>query len=177
MEFPTETVLGAVKDTIDAIDWLTILAAPLDAPNTIRHARYRYSTAEERTAIAIRWDGDEPEDSMQSDSYLSSGEMLVKMSLSIEIDADLDPEPTDGSAGADETGLKKLTRYANAVLKALRAEGSIISNFSDFVQYGGLGPDEDNISDEGRLVLSLFVLYRVRSDDPTVLLATGVNYG
>ncbi len=169
MEFPSEIVLGKVKETIDAIAWAA-LVPPLPVP-TIRHARFRYSTTEERPAIAIMWDGDEVRDEDESNQYLSAHELVMEQSLSIMIDVDLDAE----DSGLDNTGIKKLSRYAKAVLSALRAEGSIISGFSDFVQYRSLGPDEDSLSDEARLVLSVIVLYRVRAEDPSILLATGVN--
>ncbi len=162
MAFPTITVLQAILSAISAIDF-----APLDQP-TIRHHRFRHLTEEERPGICLRWDGDKPHEDDVENGYLSLGEMRVVCNVSIEIDADIDDEADD------PTGFKDITRYVEKVLSALRDPLNPHSVW-DHVQYVGLGPDEDSMSDEGRLVLSLDVIYRVRSDDPSVLLSPGEN--
>lgn len=175
-ESPTVIVLEKSKETIEAIDW-----AALGLPAfKVRHSRNRFSTEEERPCISIRWMGDRVREVDQEQSYLTDWEMEIAQDLTIEIDMDLAPEESDAEPppepeDTDPTGVSVLTRSGIAIVRAMKARESIISGFSSGVIYGGMDDDEEGTADEGRLVLALTVLYRVRTDDPGELLGTGVN--
>lgn len=171
---PTVIVLEALKVTLEAVDWSAIGQPGF----TWRHERQRNTSAEERPAGAIEWQGDQVREADDERVYLTMDEMLMAMSVSLTIDLDLEPEESDEARPVeveDPTGLRTLTQVGMTAVKALKAEGAEIRNWTDAVALEGLSPDEDGTGDEGRLVIPLTVLYRVRTDDPSELLAMGAQ--
>ena len=170
---PPVKVLKAVKATLDAIDWVA-LGLPLV---TTRFARSRYAVEAEQPCISLRWVSDEVRTADMENNYLTSGEMLVEMMIVMEIELEV---PEDGLEETDPmfdpTGLGLYTSISFAALRALKAEGAEILNWADdVVDRGRAMDDEFSTPDDGRFEQTLFVLYRVRTGDPSVLLAMGEN--
>lgn len=131
-----------------------------------RHVRNRSTTAEERPCVAVRFDGDERSD---DDENRNAWEAVRWLHFALVADVVLDTE----DAGTDDTAQKKLAMLLAASVKWLRREGSAIGALSDWIIPGAFDPDENSQPDQGRLVLQLTVVYRVRTDDENVLLAQG----
>jgi hypothetical protein len=174
---PEVKILTVVKDVLEAVDWAWIGFPAM----LVRHRRNRPSTAEEGVGgcIAIRYLSDAPREDQSQGGYLTPDEMAVSMALAFEIDLPLPPEVTaeDAAAGVedlDPTGLLGVTTISGAIKRALKAEDSMLRQWADFAEYEGQSGDQDqNTEDQGRLDLSMGVIYRVDTTDPTRLLAQG----
>lgn len=173
---PPVKVLRALKETLDQVDWNDV-GLP---GGTIRFARRRHAMEEEITpgwALSIRYVSDEPRQSDMEDNYLTSGECVIEMMVVLEIEAtipDEDLAPTDPMY--DPTGMGLFTSIAFTALSALKAEDAALRLAADDVVDRGRAADEEAMTpDDGRFEQTLFVLYRVRTDDPSVLLAMGEN--
>jgi len=173
---PSDHVLRAVVATLRAFDWI---GAGMEARPVIRHARRRFSRPDEYPCITVRWEQDEPRADSQDDNYITPDEMYVEMRLTIEIET----QPVDGEGDEiapapedDETGLGFSSALAFLALRALKdAEGLLLSQWAVSVSDRGRGEDPDSTNDEARLEQSAIVLYRVSTEDPSVILAPGVN--
>lgn len=172
---PSDRILLAVESTLRAIDWT---AAGFSVVPHIRHARRRFSTPDEYPCITIRWEQDEPRTSDQDDSYFTAGEMYVEMRITLEIEF----EPSDGEdsdvdgADDDPTGLGVPSAFAFMCLRVLRDPlAELCRLWADGVSDRGRGEDPDSTPDEARFEQSIIVLYRVSTEDPSVLLAQGMN--
>jgi hypothetical protein len=175
-QMPFDIVADAVVDTVSAIEWSAYLDGSDDEPlPSVRHWRGNYADQDERPAILVRIDGDEPNEADVGESFGVCGELRMNLAISLIVDADLATAVSD----QDRTGLGALGALALLSVRALKAAISDpdvgLGAVADNVQDAGRGPDGENSSDEGRLVQSLIVAYRVRDDDPTVLLRRGVN--
>lgn len=160
---PFERLLEAILTDLETIDYQADTG--IVGVGT-RHLRNRSTAAEERPCVAVRFDGDERAD----DDRNHNGQEAVRW-LHFALVADLDLDTED--AGTDDTGQKKLGLLLAASVKGLRRAGSAIGALSDWIIPGAFDPDENSQPDEGRLVLSLTVVYRVRTDDENALLAQG----
>lgn len=181
---PFVEVLETVTSTLAVFDWGQYLddVLGLDGEGnqivlTVRDERGVAASDEERPALLVRITSDEPEESDVGVGFGVYGELRMLLGIELVFDADL---PTALSE-ADVTGLSFLASLAVIAVKVLKdAVGpddldSPLGDISAAVIERGRAPGENNTSDEGRLVQSLDVLYRVRDDDPTVLLRKGVN--
>ena len=173
---PFDIVADGVVDTIAAFPWADYLDGGEDEPlPTVRHWRGTYADEEERPAILVRVDADEPNDADVVDQFGVYGELRMNLAISLVIDDNLETAISE----RDKTGLGRLGGFATLAMRALKQgildETSPIGRVAENVQEAGRGPDADNSSDEGRLVQSIVVGYRVLDDDPTVLLHRGVN--
>ena len=187
---PRVIVLDAAMRTLvegDPNAALADLLAELDVDSvTLRWLKNRYTTAEERPCMALAFVSDEPVD--QREQYLATGEMLWALGIDIIIDADLPSEASAeeivalGGDDPDTARIALLSYFLDWVIRRLR-EGFVdpaesptpLSQVAHHVQYLGVASDEDEDDDTGRLVGRINVLYRTRSDDPTVLLAEGME--
>lgn len=164
---PSDRILRSIVRTLRAFDWV---GAGLAAAPTIRHAKRRYATPDEYPCISIKWDQDEPRQADQDQQYMSSGEMYVEMTLTLEIDTD------PGDDDEDETGMGFSSALAFLALRALKdPEGDLLANWANSVTDRGRGDDPDSTNDEARLEQVVIVLYRVSTEDPSVILAQGMN--
>ena len=129
--------------------------------------------------FAIRYLTDQVPESQVEGTYLTADEMLIRMSLSFEIDITLPAEVTaeDAEAGVpdlDPTGMLGTTTIAGEIKAALKAEDSPLRLWADFATYEGQSADEDlNTADEAQLDVGMAVLYRVSNSDPRRLYAQG----
>ncbi len=164
---PSDRILRAVKATLQAFDWAGAGVSP--AP-FVRHALRRFSQPEEYPCITIRWEQDEPRAADQDQNYITPDETYVEMRLTIEIDTDPADEPLD------ETGLGFSSALAFLALRALKdVDGELLRLWANSVTDRGRGEDPDSTSDEARLEQVVIVLYRVSTEDPSVILAQGMN--
>jgi hypothetical protein len=173
---PSDRILRSIKRTLQAFDWI---GAGLTTKPTIRHARRRFSQPEEYPCITIRWEQDEPRAADQDQNYISAGEALVDMRVTLEVEFDPESFDDDGllpTDDEDETGLGFASALAFLGLRALKdPNGDLCLNWANSVSDRGRGEDPDSTPDEARFEQSIFVLYRVSTEDPSVILAQGMN--
>jgi hypothetical protein len=166
---PSDRILRAIVATLRAFDWV---GAGLDQRPMIRHARRRFSTPDEYPCITVRWEQDQPRTADQDDNYATSGETYVEMRITIEVETD----PGEEIADDDETGLGFSSALAFLAMRALKnQEGELLSLWANSVSDIGRGEDPDSTNDEARFEQSAIVLYRVSTEDPSVMLAQGMN--
>lgn len=183
---PRVIVLDAIMQTLLEAGLPGILAELLAAMGDgaepaellLRWARNRYTTFEERPCIALAFVSDGPREN--SDQYLSAGEAERELALDIVADVELPTEAACEEGLAEDTArLEILSHFVDQPLKALKA-GFIdqvgartpLTRVAHWVEDLGIDDDEDLADENGRLVCRINVLYRVRADDPTILLAT-----
>lgn len=185
---PFIIVLAAVRETLEAAglqEQLGEMLAELDGDQTelkFRWLRNRYTTQEEKPCIAIAFVNDGPQDPQDADQYPAAGEAVRELALDLVIDVDL---PTEVEADEDEiiadlAGLEILSHIERRAVQALKwgfidpaQAPTPLSLSAHWVQELGVDNDEDLVDFPGRLVSRVNVLYRVRSDDPMILLMQG----
>lgn len=163
---PPILLLEAIKLTLIDVDYEFAANIP---GVTIRHARNRNAVRAERPALSIIWTGDDPRPG--DELFRNAWETVREFSFDLQTDVDL---PSD-TEGLDDTGWLYLTSMLAAAMEALCDPESPLRKLCDDVVPGSLDPDEKSDADNGRLVRSATVLYRVRTDDQNVLLAAGVD--
>ena len=181
---PRIRVLDALMLTLLEAGLPAILADEIAATATeddpdpelkLRWRRNRYTSAEERPCIAIAFVSDEPADNREQ--YLSTDAAQRALAFDIIADVVLPPEAEAEETGADIARIEILSHFVDQPMKALKDgfrsdhPGTPLSQLADWVEDLGIDDDEDLADENGRLVGRGNVLYRVRSDDPTVLLA------
>jgi hypothetical protein len=166
---PHIQLLAAILATLEAVDWEAETGV---VGLTIRHARHRFSTSSEKPCLSIRWTGNN-DDGARGES-LTAWEKPREMNVDLQIDMALPAESSD----EDPTGWLAHSRIAAAALTALQTPGptnALYPPLAQWVRGGDDAPDEDSKPDDARLVKSLSVLYRVKTEDESVLLGEGVN--
>lgn len=138
---------------------------------TIRHARNRKPVRSEKPCITLILVDD---DRQQADVDRNEWETVREMTVDLQCDLSLSTE----DSGRDPTGLEALLLVLGTFLAALRDPDQpnlCLGGLCDDITVGAIDPDEDSTPDEGRMTRRVTVLYRVRTDDPNVLLAAGAN--
>jgi hypothetical protein len=138
---------------------------------TVRHARFRNSISAEKPCITFLFVGDEP---MEDETQHNAWEVVRELTMDMMIDMDIPAEDSE----LDPTGFAMMGRQLAVAYATLSPPGSgntALGGMADFVRPGSIDPADNNTSDNGRLVRGISVLYRVRSDDPNVLLSAGEN--
>ncbi len=148
--------IGADVDYLDQ--------AGIAAPVTIRHRRKVQTVRGERPAITIIFVGDVPEPG----DGLNAWEQRRRATFDIQADVELSP-------GTDVTGLETAGLMLAAFVRALRVEGSPLLELVDWVEEGEIEPEDRAQPEDGRLVRTLELLYRARSDDGNALLGSEEN--
>lgn len=169
---PRVRILKRIEDLLENadLDGMTGLA-----DIHVRQTRNRWAAPDELPCISIRMVSDTPR---LDGAYHSAHERLQDLEVDLQIDAELATEDSD----LDPTGLERLGQMGIAAVKVLKdfdavdADGNKLRDLCDDIEDHGVVPDEDNEADEGRFIHRIVVLYRVRGDDPSVLLASGENY-
>lgn len=174
---PVIRLLEAIKATAETVDYLDKAGVP---GVRVRHRRNRHSKPGELPCVAVRYVDDDGPDEDQLD--LTSWERVRTLTVDLVYDlklapekADIDADPETPGVEVDPTGNLQLARMDAATLEALKTPGSPIRVLSDYISTKSLSPDEDSTTDQGRLVRTIIVLYRVSADDENVLLAEGMN--
>lgn len=166
MAVPVTLLLEAIKATLDQVDYQAEAGI---AGVTVRHRRNRFSIDSELPCIAIQWISDEIVD--EETPYLTAWEKTRGLTVDLVIDSLIDDE----ESGLDPTANQALLNLAAASIRALKKDDSPLGALSETRSLRDMAADEDSKEDKGRLVATLFVVYRVRVDDETVLLAEGIN--
>lgn len=169
---PSDKILREVEATLRTFDWAAFGLEDL----TIRHARNAYAAPTQLPCLTIRWISDEPRQSDQEQSYYTSDEMGVEMTLTLEIDVELAAEEDEEGLSLDPTGIKLPSAIAMLAQRALRdEEGPLLANWADGISDRGRSVDDQSTTDDGRFDQSVIVVYRVSTLDPSILLARGMN--
>jgi hypothetical protein len=140
----------------------------------VRHFHGAYADVSERPALLVRLDGDEIQEGDFSGGYGVYGEVRRQCQLSMIIDVDV-PEESE-----DPSGFGLITAMATAAICVLKSAigpdgAGPLREWAEDVIDGGLQPDEDSSSDEGRMAQVAMVVYRVAEEDRFRILPNGVN--
>lgn len=163
---PHIILLEAIKATGEAVDFATDAGVP---DVLVRHRRFRDAVESEKPCVSIEFVDDGVLDEAAID--LNAWETVRVLTITLHADADISAEV----GGDDPTGSLKLSLMLAAFMAALQAEDSPMREVCDRVSQRDINPDEQSKPTTARLSLTALVLYRVRSDNPNVLLAEGVN--
>lgn len=144
--------------------------AGLSKSLTVRHSRNRKPARSERPLLSIIFVGD---DERPDDVDRNAWESVREMTVDLQVDLDLDTE----TSYFDPTGLLYLSLVLAAALKSLKdpEQPIFLNGKCDWIRVGSIDPEERSTPDVGRMTRALTVIYRVRSDDANVLLASGEN--
>lgn len=159
---PIDRIAIRMKEIGETVDYADL--AGVNGSVTVRHSRKRHPVRGDRPCHTIIFVGDE---AVPGETGLNAWEILRQATFDIQSDLDVPAE--------DETGLITLGRFSAAFVQALRAEGSTLLGLVDWVSEGDIEPEDRSQPEDGRLVRSLDVMYRVRSDDGNALLAAEEN--
>jgi hypothetical protein len=135
----------------------------------VRHRRNRLPTSSELPCVTLRWLG--CDQTSPDGDYVTAWEQQMLNHMQLEVDLELDTE----ESGIDPTGWGKHSMVAAYAYSVLAEQSSALFQLCDHVRVPAPQLDEDSKPDDGRLVLPFDVVYRVRTDDPNVLLAPGEN--
>lgn len=165
---PHLILLAEMGNLIGAVDYE--VQAGLAKPLTVRHSRNRKPAKSERPLLSIIFVGD---DLRPDDVDRNTWEEVRELSVDLQVDLDLETE----TSFADPTGLLYLSLVLAAAVKSLKdAEQPVfLGGLCDWIRVGSIDPEERSTPDVGRMTRALTVIYRVRSDDANVLLASGEN--
>jgi len=166
---PIAKILTVMKEI--AIDAGVHLVVGLPNPFYIRHMRNRKATKGEVPAMSLRLVDIALDPDRQA--IHSSSEVCWKAVIDLVLDVDLPPEAA--SDESDPTGWNILSVSANTFAGLYLDENSKIRALVDDVMPGDVDPDEDSTPDNGRLALSVVVLYRTLWNDPNHLLSPEEN--
>lgn len=159
---PTDRIEIRMREVGEAVDFLDL--AGIAEPVTIRHSRKRHPVRGDRPCLSLIFVGDV---AIEGETGLNAWEVARRMTVDVQADIDV---PSD-----DVTGRVRLGRFLAAYVGALRAEGSALLSLIDDVIEGDIDPEDRAQAEDGRLVRSLDLLYRVRRDDGNVLLTPEEN--
>jgi hypothetical protein len=164
--------LRIIEAAVAALDVPDLLVLTEEPRVNVRHHRHRGAAYEELPDLAVRFEEDEEiRDSLEGNSMLSMWEVQRQLTLSLVCETEIATEVSD----LDPTGLARPARILAAAKELLRREDGALDLKSDRVIDGPVVLNEQSTPDHVRLVCEIIVLYRVRSDDPNVLLAKGEN--
>jgi hypothetical protein len=166
---PEHRILERMKEIAEAANLHAEFG--LSQPFKIRHARHRVSTKGERPCMALRLVSVELDPDRQQ--VHTQSEVCWAMTVDIIVDMEL-PAEAD-VAGADPTGWNQMSSTARAFANLYFDPQSTLLTLVDDTLPGDLDPDEDSTPDDGRLVLSIVVLYRTLRDDMNILLNSEEN--
>lgn len=171
---PESRILGAMQEIAAAAKLGSRYG--LEQEFTVRHYRHRQAGITERPCCGIRWMSGGIDE--ERGGFHTTGETCMIAEIDLVIDMDLPPEDVDASdpsAITDVSGWDHLTTFARLFATLFLAMDSPLRLLVDDVLPGKIDPDEDSKPDQGRLVISLVVLYRVWSEDMMRLLGPGDN--
>lgn len=165
---PPIIIVKQVVTVLTALNWNGMVGTAYK----IRHARNRMPLASEMPCISVGIVADElyPDG---SGSANTQNETIRVLRLDLQIDKGL---PTEQS-NTDPTGWDDLMRAALLGYEGLRTgDGLPMTDYVWDTLFEEYSPNEDSNSDQGRLVCSVSMIYRVSTERPSRLLCTGVSY-
>ena len=134
-----------------------------------RHARNRHPNYEEMSCISLVFVGDAPHEDEQ---FRSQWEQVRYLEFDLQADVYLPTEDEQDPAKRDVTGMLTPGRALAAAVQIL-FESDLVPNWCDAITSGSIDPDETSKPDKARMARRLQMQYRVRTDNPNVLLAQG----
>lgn len=170
MSYPFVEILVALKEHLASV------GAAFDPPFKVRHHRFRDTDGEENPCLALAFRGNVLRDRVGSDGdvYL---EQIMELTVDLIVDVHAQPEVDPGEPvppGYDETGFGDTTAIIAACLDSLFLGNGEIERLDGRVweiEYAGEPDDPDAATpDSGNVASRLVLVYRVREDQPTVLL-------
>jgi hypothetical protein len=168
---PFDRILLAMEKDAEGVDYLDLAGVP--GPFKIRHRRKRNPMRGERPCHTLIFVGDE---AVQGETGLSTGEIVRLLTVDMQTDMELPVVLSEAiDAPDDKTGLATLSRTQAAAIAAMRHPESETMKLVDWVIEGDVEPEDRAQAEDGRLVRSLVLQYRVSSVDGNVLLAAGEN--
>jgi len=172
---PPETViLEEMKALLFAANIHTVFG--LSKPLTVRHYRHRQSELAERPGLAIRYVSSEIDN--ERGAFHTSSEQCRAMTVDLVFDsvilAEVDGNVAPGDAN-DATGWDRLLGVGHYAAGLCVRMASPLRLIVDDLLYGDVDPDENTQPDEGRLAISVVVLYRTLFEDPLLLLGPEQN--
>lgn len=171
MDFPPHIrLLLKLQQLGQAVDYQDRAGIP--GVVTIRHARNRNAVRAEKPAMSLILvsDDDRPNEEEGRNDFEQVREMVVDLQADLEL-------PTEVSR-SDVTGLGYLSLFVAAFVGGLRdpdQPNRWLDGLCDWLRVGALEPDDRSTPEDGRMTRAIHVVYRVRTDDPNVLLADGEN--
>lgn len=159
---PTDRIEIRMREVGETVDFFDL--AGVAEPVTIRHRRKREPVRGERPCFTLIFVGDV---AVEGETGLNAWEVLRRATFDLQADIDV--------PGDDVTGRVTLGRMLAAYIGALRAEGSAMLTLVDDIIEGDVNAEDRAQAEDGRLVRSLDLLYRVRRDDGNVLLTAEEN--
>lgn len=164
-DMPFIRILLAVETALNAVDLQDL--SGVSAPVTVRHSRNRKVVLSERPSITILFVSDDPR---PDDLNRNTAEAVRELVFDLQADLELATE----DSGADPTGMALLARLLGAAMSSLKTPGYeiFLGGLVDWISAGGVDPSERSTPTDGRMTCAMNVVYRVRSDDPTVLLSS-----
>jgi len=171
MRMPFIDVLRALKTELaQALDGRTVGGKAV----TVRHFRHRESTIEEWPCIAIRYVSNDASSYGRQETNDGLPEQVMELAVDLVIDLELPAEATDeNDDDIDPTGFECAGNMLAWALDALLPgeESNTLGGTTWEIRYDGTAPDEGVQSpDLARLEERIVLLYRVRADQPTILL-------
>jgi hypothetical protein len=165
IQAPHIQILKAARAATGGADFASC-GLPVGAVVKARHARNRKPVRGERPAVTLIMVTDEP---TPVDLNLNQNEYQRRLTIDLQADVELDTE----LSGDDETALEVLSAMLLTAVDAIRA--GLVDVVCDWIELGAYDPEDRATPDDGRLVLEMIVVYRVRQDDEKVLLAPGAD--
>ena len=158
-----DRIARRIGEVLGQVDYLA--EAEIAENVTVRFKRSRDPVKGERPALTIIFVGDRPSN---DDTGHNAWEVVRIATFDLQADVRLVP-------AQDITGLRTVSLLLLAAVSALRAEGGPMLQLVDWIEAGEFDPEERTQVEDGRMTLSLEIMYRVRRDDPGALLAAGEN--
>lgn len=159
---PTDRIEIRMREVGEGVDFAAL--AGVMSPVTIRHSRKRHPVRGDRPCVTLIFVGDV---AVEGETGLNNWEVARRATFDLQADIDV---PSD-----DVTGRITLGRMLAAFVGALRSEGSAMLALVDDITEGDIDPEDRAQAEDGRLVRSLDLLYRVRADDGNELLTAEEN--
>ncbi|MBX9814077.1 MAG: hypothetical protein K2X76_05185 [Sphingomonas sp.] len=161
-EAPRARIARRIGDVVGSVDYLD--RAGIVDPVTVRYKRDRSPLKAERPALTIIFVADGP---TEDETGHSISELVRRATFDLQADVVVPHN--------DVTGIETVERMLGAAVSALRAEGGPMLDLVDWIEAGDIDPEDRTAIENGRMTISLEIRYRVRQDDPFVMLAAGEN--
>lgn len=178
---PDIEVLRAVRDALKPDMFYDVLRGTgADRQKmTVRHQRGRAAREDQRPSISIEWIESAPFQDDQENTFVTSGEMAMEMTINLQIDVEPFADVEDPDAPEvypdeiDEIGYEQATEIAYRCVDILQAEDGSFRETCDWASFDGIVPSPESTDDFVRVDVGLTLRYRVRSDRPSSLLRQG----
>lgn len=172
MPMPFVTVMLALK--VELADALLETPIAGSKPVLVRHHRHREANEDEWPCVSIRYVSNDPSQLGREETGGGMPEQVMELALNLVIDAPLPAEATSADdEDLDPTGYGVLSDILAVCINRLfpELETNTLGETTWMIRYDGNAAEEGSASpDQARLEERLTLFYRVRADQPTILL-------